>query len=115
MAWLNQARVLCVSVVVLSLIGCTALRPYKMDIHQGNILEPEKVEKLQVGMTHGQVLRLLGTPMLENSFENDRWDYIYYTKPGYGEANEEHIRINFKDGKVSEIKQDQPIKAKDKP
>jgi outer membrane protein assembly factor BamE len=62
----------------LVLAGCV----YRMTIQQGNFLEPRLVDKLEVGMTRAQVRYLLGTPMVPNTFEADRWDYVYYLKKG---------------------------------
>lgn len=62
----------------LCLGGCV----YRMTIQQGNFLEPRLVDKLEVGMTRAQVRYLLGTPMVPNTFEADRWDYVYYLKKG---------------------------------
>ena len=53
-----------------------------MAIQQGNYLEPRAVEKLEIGMTRSQVRYLLGTPMVPDTFDTDRWDYIYYLKKG---------------------------------
>ena len=33
-------------------------------------------------MTRSQVRYLLGTPMVPDVFDNDRWDYLYYFKHG---------------------------------
>ncbi|MFO1257839.1 MAG: outer membrane protein assembly factor BamE [Gammaproteobacteria bacterium] len=112
MTSLLQARVILISVTILSLMGCSMLRPYKMDIHQGNIIESEKVEKIKVGMNRSQVRQLLGTPMLDDAFQKKQDDYIYYTKPGYGEASEQRITIRFENEKVSSIEKLVPIESK---
>ena len=65
--------------VCFGLTGCV----YRMDIQQGNYLDGKTVSQLKVGMTRSQVRYLLGTPMVEDVFNNDRWDYIYYYKRGY--------------------------------
>ena len=61
------------------LAGCV----YRMAIQQGNYLDGHAVSQLKVGMTRSQVRYLLGTPMVEDVFNKDRWDYIYYYKRGY--------------------------------
>jgi outer membrane protein assembly factor BamE len=58
--------------------GCV----YRMPIQQGNFLEPRVVDRLEVGMTRAQVRYLLGTPMVPDTFDVDRWDYLYYMKKG---------------------------------
>lgn len=109
MTGLSQARIVSIAFAILLLVGCTMLRPYKMDIHQGNIIEPEKVERIKVGMNRSQVRQLLGTPMLDDAFQKEQDDYIYYSKPGYGEASEERIVIRFQNEKVSNIEKLEPI------
>jgi outer membrane protein assembly factor BamE len=54
--------------------GCV----YRMNIQQGNYLVPESVSQLKEGMTRSQVRFLLGTPMVPDAFDDDRWDYFYY-------------------------------------
>ena len=58
--------------------GCV----YKMNIQQGNYLVAESVSQLKEGMTRSQVRFLLGTPMVEDDFHKDRWDYVYYLRKG---------------------------------
>src|SRR5688572_26287847 len=55
---------------------------YRMDIQQGNLLDAEQVDQLEVGMTRSQVRFLLGTPMVIDAFDANRWDYIYSLRYG---------------------------------
>jgi outer membrane protein assembly factor BamE len=83
--------------VCLGLAGCV----YRMDIQQGNYLDGRTVSKLKVGMTRAQVRYLLGTPMVEDVFDRDRWDYIYYFKRGYVQRPiESRVIVYFHDNKV---------------
>ena len=50
---------------------------YKLDINQGNYISQDMVDKLRVGQTRQQVKLVLGTPLVETVFRNDRWDYAY--------------------------------------
>jgi len=54
--------------------GCV----YKMNIQQGNYLVPDSVSQLKEGMTRSQVRFLLGTPMVPDAFDENRWDYYYF-------------------------------------
>lgn len=60
-----------------SYLNVPVLSPYKMDIRQGNYVTPEMREKLRVGMTRAQVRYVLGTPMINDVFHGNRWDYVY--------------------------------------
>ena len=53
--------------------GCV----YRINIQQGNYLDQAAVEQVKAGMTRSQVRYLLGTPMVADSFNKERWDYIY--------------------------------------
>ncbi|HEV7715300.1 MAG TPA: outer membrane protein assembly factor BamE, partial [Steroidobacteraceae bacterium] len=81
-------------------LGACTLLPgcvYRMNIQQGNFLEPRAVSQLQVGMTRSQVRYLLGTPMVPDAFDKDRWDYLYYFKKGRLKAPQQrHLIVYFK-------------------
>ena len=55
---------------------------FRIDIQQGNLLEQENIEQVAIGMSRSAVQFLLGTPMVEDSFHQDRWDYTYYLRRG---------------------------------
>lgn len=50
---------------------------YKLDVNQGNFISQDMVDKLRVGQTKQQVKLILGTPLIESAFRQDRWDYSY--------------------------------------
>ncbi len=59
------------------------LKPYRIDIQQGNFISQEMVSKLKPGMTREQVRFVLGTPLVTDIFHADRWDYVFYREiPG---------------------------------
>ena len=62
---------------------------YRIDVEQGNIITPEMVEQLQQGMTRRQVRFILGTPLIEDTFNEDRWDYRYTLRNGTGHTRRE--------------------------
>ncbi|CAN5324537.1 hypothetical protein BH24PSE2_BH24PSE2_01190 [soil metagenome] len=62
----------------LGLLACV----YRVDVQQGSYLEQEVIEQVEPGMTRSQVQFLLGTPLVADPFHADRWDYVYYFKPG---------------------------------
>jgi outer membrane protein assembly factor BamE len=87
----------------LMLGGCV----YRMAIQQGNFLEPRLVDKLEVGMTRAQVRYLLGTPMVPNTFDSDRWDYVYYLKKGrvHGPVHR-RLTVYFASDKVARVEKE---------
>ena len=89
---------------IFTLAGCStkivpALTPYKMDIQQGNYVQPEALAKIKPGMTKSQVRFALGTPLVVDPFHADRWDYVYRLKQR-GKLVEEHKVALFFDGEV---------------
>lgn len=58
---------------------------YSIDIEQGNMIDQAMVDQLRPNMTKRQVLYIMGSPMLADTFHDQRWDYLYSEQPG-GEA-----------------------------
>lgn len=86
---------------ILILAGCSGrlFTVHKIDVQQGNAIDAEKVDQLRIGMTKEQVDFLMGTPLLEDPFHPDRWDYVYFLIPDYGDSVRHHVSIFF-DGNV---------------
>ena len=80
----------------LSLLGACALPGlYTPTIVQGNIVDADKVQQLELGMDANQVLFLLGTPLLRD----ERWDYLYLESTSAGEVvAEQRGYLLFQDG-----------------
>lgn len=85
-----------------SLTGC--FHYYKMDIQQGNVVTDKMLSQLQFGMTQHQVRYVLGTPMIQDPFHADRWDYVYYLKKGSARAvKESRITVVFNNDQLASI------------
>ena len=81
----------------LSATGCV----YKMNIQQGNYLVAESVSQLKEGMTRSQVRFLLGTPMVPDAFNDNRWDYYYFfSSQKFKEPLKRRLTVYFEDEKV---------------
>ena len=86
--------------------GCV----YSANIAQGNLIEEEDLAQLGVGMTKNQVRFLLGTPMIDDPFDRERWDYVYYLKLGRKDAQfKRWVSVFFDNDVVSEIRKDQEL------
>lgn len=84
-----------------------AVRPYRPDVQQGNIITKDMVEQLRTGMTRDQVRFLLGTPMLKDVFHQDRWDYPYVLlHRTTGEVQIRRLYVVFDDGKLARYQSD---------
>ena len=100
-----QMRILLI--ILIALLG-SACSIYQPDLQQGNVLEAEKVAKLNPGMTRRQVLFVLGTPMLKNPFERNRWDYVYLHIDREHEKREYHrLTLYFEGDTLARIDRSQ--------
>jgi outer membrane protein assembly factor BamE len=104
-----MTRYLIITIALVSLAatsGCV----YRQSIAQGNLVEQEDLDQVELGMTRNQVRFLLGTPMIDDPFHKDRWDYIYYLKIGRKDATfKRWVSVIFEDDLVSEIREDQDL------
>ena len=57
--------------------GCALIGVHRVAIQQGNIITQAMVDQLKPGITREQVAYIMGEPVLRNTFDDDRWDYIY--------------------------------------
>ena len=91
-------RISLISLLLLSLCGCGAVGfpgVYKINVEQGNIITQEMVDQLKPGMSRRQVRFILGTPLVEDSFNQDRWDYTYITRNGPNVSAEQQLTVHF--------------------
>ena len=79
---------------------------YKIDIQQGNVITQEMVDQLKPGMTRKQVQYVMGTPLLEDTFNEDRWDYVYSMQPGGKQRTQTTVTIFFENDRLASIKGD---------
>jgi hypothetical protein len=116
-----------IGLVSLTLNGCDWV--YRPDIQQGNIMTDTQIAQLRQGMTIGEVKKLFGTPVLEQTGldeleasektallgdgsselgdedEEDEKDlmkieYVYFYQPGYGKSTRKRISLTFEDEKL---------------
>ena len=78
----------------------SVIKPYRPDTHQGNLVTKEMVDQLHLGMTQLQVQFLLGVPLLRDLFHQNRWDYLYYVNPRFGDPQTRRLTVYFDDSGV---------------
>ena len=76
---------------------------YKIDIQQGNEITSEMLMKLKPGMTKAQVRFVLGTPLIQDTFHQERWDYVYAMRVRDIITEERHVVLNFEDEQLKNI------------
>lgn len=74
---------LLISLLFLGMLqACTWITPHILNVQQGNLLESEALEHIQIGMHKSDIQRLLGAPLLNDIFHPNRMDYKfqYYSR-----------------------------------
>jgi outer membrane protein assembly factor BamE len=89
-----------ISICICALLSGCFLLPYRIDVQQGNYIERETIAKLKPGMTRAQVRFVLGTPLIADPFNPNRWDYLYYNRPGRRIKDVRRLTIYFEDDKL---------------
>lgn len=79
---------------------------YKIDVEQGNIVEQSMVDQLEPGMSRRQVRFILGTPLVEDPFNQNRWDYAYVMRNGEKLIRKTQMRVYFDGDALSDVRGD---------
>lgn len=104
-------RKTCSLIVILTLLSLASACVYQAALSQGNLLDQEDIDQLEVGMTRNQVRFLLGTPMIDDPFHENRWDYVYFLRIGREKATfKRWLSVYFSGDNVSEIVRDQELR-----
>ncbi len=91
------------------LAGCAGFGVHRIDIQQGNLVTQEQLAKVKPGMSRNDVKNALGTPLLQDVFHANRWDYYFTNEQAtkYGpfgrETQKYQVTIFFEKEKVSRI------------
>lgn len=94
-------RYVLLSFLVLGLSGCSIV--YKLPTRQGNVIQQDQLDKVQLGMTRDQVKFLLGTPIATSPFRTERWDYFGYYKSPHGDVSTRTVSFYFDDNKLARM------------
>ncbi len=74
---------------------------HKITVQQGNVITQEMIDSLKPGMTRAQVAFVMGEPVVRNTFDQDRWDYIYTLEvPGILDRDL-RISLHFEEDKLA--------------
>ncbi|MGB5081127.1 MAG: outer membrane protein assembly factor BamE [Burkholderiales bacterium] len=80
------------------------LTPYRMEIQQGNYVTRDMVARLKPGLTRDQVRFVLGTPLVNDIFHDERWDYVFMRQRANSpELEYGRIAVFFEEGKLKRI------------
>lgn len=95
----------------LVLSACARFGVYRLDVQQGNLVTQEQLAKVKPGMSRIDVRNLLGTPLLQDAFKADRWDYFFSDDRNSGsklnpfgrDSQQFKVAISFVQDKVTRI------------
>ena len=92
------------------LAGCGAsvptIKPFKMDIQQGNVVTSKMLLQLKPGMTKSQVRFIMGTPLVVDSFHKDRWDYFYQMRQAGKIVEQRRVILDFEKELLTKVRGD---------
>lgn len=116
----TQVRRISCAFLLLGLTACSSspnlfIFPgvHRIAIAQGNYVDQDQLEELRLGMTRTQVQFVLGTPLLMDSFDLDRWDYTYLYYFPNGEVSERSVTIYFDDNALVKVEGDYQLPRDD--
>jgi outer membrane protein assembly factor BamE len=96
--------------LVLLCVSCgTALptiKPYKLDVQQGNVVTSKMLLQLRPGMTKSQVRFIMGTPLIQDSFHGNRWDYVYQMREGGKLKEQRRVILDFENELLKSVRGD---------
>ncbi len=79
---------------------------HKLDVQQGNVVDQEMLARLQPRMDKKKVQFIMGTPVIHDTFNAHRWDYLYTFTPGGGETERRLITLVFDGDELDHIEGD---------
>ena len=97
-------RPLAICCLLVGLVGCGSNfgfpGVYRINVEQGNVVTEEMVEQLRPGLNRRQVRYIMGTPLIEDSFHQDRWDYRYLLRNGNELLSETQLTLWFEEDEL---------------
>jgi outer membrane protein assembly factor BamE len=90
-----------------STTAVSVVKPYKIDVVQGNVVTREQLAALRPGMPRTTVRDILGTALLTSVFHADRWDYVFTLKRQGAAPQSRKVTVYFKNDVVDHIDADE--------
>ena len=99
-------RALFITLLILCLSACGFVGfpgVYRINVEQGNLVDQEMVDQLKEGMSRRQVRFIMGTPLIEDTFNPDRWDYPYVLRNGDDILRQASVTVHFDGDKLVDV------------
>lgn len=95
---------------VISITSCTGVNltdwhfPYMMEVQQGTYITNSQYNQLKIGMQKEQISYIIGKPLNQYIFDQNRWDYIYQDYKNNNLKKKYNVTILFdKNGNATNI------------
>ena len=98
------SKLLILSIFSIVLGGCSSFKfpwAYYYTIRQGNFVDKEMFEQLEVGMSKKQVRFILGTPLVQDTFNLDEWHYLFAIRRDEKDILNYRLSVYFDEDKLT--------------
>lgn len=86
--------------------GCVLFHGYRAPVQQGNVIKTAQLNQLHNGMSKNQVIAIMGTPILTNTFSDNRFNYVYTYQIERQRLHEKRVIVSFDHGRVNHVEKD---------
>ena len=100
--FLILSAVLCVSCGT----ALPTVKPFKLEVQQGNVVTSKMLLQLRPGMTKSQVRFIMGTPLIQDSFHGNRWDYVYQLRENGKITEQRRVILDFENELLKTVRGD---------
>jgi len=83
-----------------------SIKPYKLDVQQGNVVTSKMLLQLRPGMTQSQVRFIMGTPLIQDGFHGKRWDYVYLMRENGKITEQRRVILDFENDVLKTVRGD---------
>ena len=96
------------AIITLSLSACSnPYLLYKVEVQQGNLISEREVPKLKKGMSMNEVRSILGEPVVVDTFNTERWNYVYILRTNGKVSKKHNLTLIFKNDHLVKILDDE--------
>ncbi len=107
-----QFKFLTILLSFIFISACSIPQVYKLTVQQGNIVTQDMVNQLKEGMTKRQVAYVMGTPLIQSPYQQERWDYLYTLERRDKIVKSYQISVFFKDDLYTHFEGEVPSEEK---
>ncbi|HSH53403.1 MAG TPA: outer membrane protein assembly factor BamE [Methylotenera sp.] len=75
-------------------------------MQQGNVVTSKMLLQLRPGMTKSQARFIMGTPLIQDSFHSNRWDYVYQLREGGKIKEQRRVILDFENELLKSVRGD---------